>query len=34
LAVSLALCVLGIVILGVYPKPVIMAALRVAAPLF
>jgi NADH-quinone oxidoreductase subunit N len=34
LALSLALCVLGIVILGVYPKSVVMAALRVAAPLF
>jgi NADH-quinone oxidoreductase subunit N len=34
LALALALCVLGIVLLGVYPKPVVMAALRVAAPLF
>ncbi len=34
LAVSVVLCVLGIVILGVYPKPLVMAALRVAAPLF
>jgi NADH-quinone oxidoreductase subunit N len=34
LALSLALCVLGILILGVYPKSVVMAALRVAAPLF
>jgi NADH-quinone oxidoreductase subunit N len=34
LALSLILCVLGIVAIGVYPKPVVMAALRVAAPLF
>jgi NADH-quinone oxidoreductase subunit N len=34
LAVSLVLCVAGVVVLGVYPKPVVMAALRVAAPLF
>ena len=34
LAASLVLCVLGILVLGVYPKPVVMAALRVAAPLF
>jgi NADH-quinone oxidoreductase subunit N len=34
LALSLALCVLGVVLLGLYPKPVVMAALRVAAPLF
>jgi NADH-quinone oxidoreductase subunit N len=34
LAVSVLLCVLGIVIFGVYPKPIVMAALRVAAPLF
>jgi NADH-quinone oxidoreductase subunit N len=34
LAVALVLCVLGVVALGVYPKPVVMAALRVAAPLF
>jgi NADH-quinone oxidoreductase subunit N len=34
LAVSVVLCVLGILALGVYPKPVVMAALRVAAPLF
>jgi NADH-quinone oxidoreductase subunit N len=34
LALSVALCVLGIVVLGVYPKSVVMAALRVAAPLF
>ena len=34
LALSLILCVLGIVVLGVYPKPLVMAALRVASPLF
>jgi NADH-quinone oxidoreductase subunit N len=34
LAIALILCVLGVVVLGVYPKPVVMAALRVAAPLF
>jgi NADH-quinone oxidoreductase subunit N len=34
LALSVLLCVLGVVALGVYPKPVVMAALRVAAPLF
>jgi NADH-quinone oxidoreductase subunit N len=33
LAVALALCVLGIVAIGVYPKPVVMAALRVAGGL-
>ncbi|HEY7647439.1 MAG TPA: NADH-quinone oxidoreductase subunit N [Methylomirabilota bacterium] len=34
LALAVLLCVLGVVILGVYPGPVVMAALRVAAPLF
>ena len=34
LAASLVLCVLGILALGLYPKSVVMAALRVAAPLF
>jgi NADH-quinone oxidoreductase subunit N len=34
LALSLVLCVIGVVALGVYPKPLVMAALRVAAPLF
>jgi len=34
LALSVLLCALGVVILGVYPKPLVMAALRVAAPLF
>jgi len=28
------ICVGGVVVLGVYPKPLVMAALRVAAPLF
>src|SRR5574341_1672214 len=31
---AVLLCVAGVVVLGVYPKPVVMAALRVAAPLF
>ncbi len=34
LALSVLLCALGVVVLGVWPKPVVMAALRVAAPLF
>jgi NADH-quinone oxidoreductase subunit N len=34
LALAVILCAVGIVVLGVYPKPVVMAALRVAAPLF
>lgn len=34
LAIAVLLCVLGVVIIGVYPKPVVMAALKVAAPLF
>ena len=34
LAVSVILCVLGVVFFGVYPKPLVMAALRVASPLF
>ena len=34
LALSVALCAIGVVVLGVYPKAVVMAALRVAAPLF
>jgi NADH-quinone oxidoreductase subunit N len=34
LALSVALCALGVVILGLYPKPIVMAALRVASPLF
>ena len=34
LALAVLLCVAGIVILGVYPKGVVLAAMRVAAPLF
>ncbi|HET9480672.1 MAG TPA: proton-conducting transporter membrane subunit, partial [Candidatus Polarisedimenticolia bacterium] len=34
LAMSVALCALGVVALGLYPAGVVMAALRVAAPLF
>jgi NADH-quinone oxidoreductase subunit N len=34
LAASLVICVLAVVALGLWPKPVVMAALRVAAPLF
>ena len=34
LALSVMLCALGVVVLGLYPKAVVMAALRVAAPLF
>jgi NADH-quinone oxidoreductase subunit N len=34
LAVSLALCAAGVVALGVYPGPLVLAALRVSAPLF
>jgi len=34
LAAAILLCVAGVVALGVYPKPVVMAAFRVAAPLF
>jgi NADH-quinone oxidoreductase subunit N len=34
LAISVALCALGVVIVGVYPRAVVTAALRVAAPLF
>ena len=34
LAIALVLCLVGTVALGVWPKPVVMAALRVAAPLF
>jgi NADH-quinone oxidoreductase subunit N len=34
LTLALAICVLGIVAIGVYPKPVVMAALRVASGLF
>ena len=34
LALAVLLCVSGVVVLGVYPAPLVMAALRVAAPLF
>jgi NADH-quinone oxidoreductase subunit N len=34
LALAVALCLVGTVALGVWPKPLVMAALRVAAPLF
>jgi NADH-quinone oxidoreductase subunit N len=34
LALALLLCAVGVVVLGIYPKPVVMAALRVASPLF
>jgi NADH-quinone oxidoreductase subunit N len=34
LALAVILCALGVVALGVYPKPVVMAALRIATPLF
>jgi NADH-quinone oxidoreductase subunit N len=34
LALAILICAAGVVVLGVYPKPVVMAALRVAGPLF
>ncbi|MGH7316148.1 MAG: NADH-quinone oxidoreductase subunit N [Candidatus Rokuibacteriota bacterium] len=34
LSFCIFLCVLGVVILGLYPKPLVIAALRAAAPLF
>jgi NADH-quinone oxidoreductase subunit N len=34
LALAVILCALGVVALGVYPKPIVMAALRIATPLF
>jgi len=34
LAISVLLCALGVVALGLYPKAIVMAALRVATPLF
>jgi NADH-quinone oxidoreductase subunit N len=34
LALSVTLCAVGVVVLGLYPKPVVMAALRVASRLF
>jgi NADH-quinone oxidoreductase subunit N len=34
LALAILLCVVGVVLLGVYPRAVVLAALHVAAPLF
>ena len=34
LALAVVLCALAVVALGVYPKPIVMAALRIATPLF
>src|SRR5439155_1940205 len=34
LRLAVILCVVGVVVLGLYPKPVVMAALRAATPLF
>jgi hypothetical protein len=34
LRLALALCVLGIVVMGVYPKPVVLAAFQVTSGLF
>jgi NADH-quinone oxidoreductase subunit N len=34
LALAVILCALGVVALGIYPKPIVMAALRIATPLF
>jgi NADH-quinone oxidoreductase subunit N len=34
LSFCIFLCVLGVVIVGLYPKPLVIAALRAAAPLF
>ena len=34
LVLSILLCVAGVVGLGIYPKPFVMAALRAATPLF
>ena len=34
LALAVTLCALGVVALGVYPKPIVMAALRIVTPLF
>jgi NADH-quinone oxidoreductase subunit N len=34
LALAVAICALGVVALGVYPRPLVTAALRVAGPLF
>jgi NADH-quinone oxidoreductase subunit N len=34
LAVSILICTLGVVVMGIYPKPWVMAAMRVASTLF
>jgi NADH-quinone oxidoreductase subunit N len=34
LSFCIFLCVLGVVIMGLYPKPLVVAALRAAGPLF
>jgi NADH-quinone oxidoreductase subunit N len=34
LALSVVICAVGVIAVGVYPRPVVMAALRAAAPLF
>jgi NADH-quinone oxidoreductase subunit N len=34
LAFCIFLCVLGVVVMGIYPKPLVVAALRAAGPLF
>jgi hypothetical protein len=34
MALAVILCAIGVVALGVYPKPIVMAALRIATPLF
>jgi len=34
LSLCIFLCVAGVVIMGIYPKPLVVAALRATAPLF
>jgi hypothetical protein len=34
LALAILICSLGVVIMGIYPKPFVLSALRVAATLF
>ena len=34
LSLSVLLCALGVVVVGVYPKPLVMAAMRAASALF
>ena len=34
LAFCIFLCVLGVVVMGIYPKPLVVAALRAVGPLF